>query len=116
LWSFPLWLAIAAGIWAAAVAFQLAVPFTGSFLIVALLVLGVAVPTPGAVGGFHAAFRYSATTFFGAPDDAAVGAAIVVHLLSIGPALLLGLYFAAQVGMNVSRMRELAVTAPGDAG
>ena len=115
LWSFPLWLAIATGIWAAAVAFQLAVPFTGSFLIIALLVLGVAVPTPGAIGGFHEAFRYGATTFFGAPNDAAVGAAIVLHVLSIGPALLLGLYFAAQLGLNVSRLRELAVTGPGDA-
>ena len=115
LWSFPLWLSIVVGIWAVAVAFQLAVPFTGSFLIVALLVLGVAVPTPGAIGGFHAAFRYGVTAFFGAPDDAAVGAAIVLHVLSIGPSLLLGLYFAAQAGMNLSRMRELAVTARGDA-
>ena len=111
-----LWLSIAAGVWAVAVAFQLAVPFSGSFLIIAILVLGVAVPTPGAVGGFHAAFRYGATTFFGAPDDAAVGAAIVLHVLTIGPSLLLGLYFAAQMGLNLSRMRELAVTAPGDAG
>jgi uncharacterized protein (TIRG00374 family) len=115
LWSVPLWLCIAFGIWATAVAFRLDVPFTGSFLIVALLVLGVAVPTPGAVGGFHAAFRYSVTAFFGAPDDAAVGAAIVLHVLSIGPSLLLGLYFAAQVGLNLTRMRELAVNAPGDA-
>jgi uncharacterized protein (TIRG00374 family) len=115
LWSFPLWLCIAAGIWAVAVAFQLAVPFTGSFLVIALLVIGVAVPTPGAVGGFHAAFRYSVTAFFGASDDAAVGAAIVLHVISIGPSLLLGLYFAAQVGMNLSRMRDLAVDAPGDA-
>ena len=38
LWSFPLWLSIALGIWAVAVAFHLAVPFTGSFLIIALLV------------------------------------------------------------------------------
>jgi uncharacterized membrane protein YbhN (UPF0104 family) len=110
-----LWLSIAVGVWAVAVAFRLAMPFTGSFLIIALLVLSVAVvPTPGAIGGFHAAFRYGATTFFGAPDDAAVGAAIVLHVLSIGPSLLLGLYFAAQVGVNLSRMRELAVTAPGD--
>ena len=106
LWSFPLWLSIAAGIWAVAVAFQLRVPFTGSFLLVALLVLGVAVPTPGAVGGFHEAFRVGATMFFGAPDDAAVGAAIVLHVLSIGPSLLLGLFFAAQVGLNLSRMRR----------
>jgi glycosyltransferase 2 family protein len=107
-WSFPLWLSIAAGIWAVAVAFRLTVPFTGSFVVIALLVLGVAVPTPGAIGGFHAAFRYSATTFFGAPDAAAVGAAIVLHLVSIGPSLLLGLMFAAQEGLNVTTMRRLA--------
>ena len=67
-WSFPLWLSIVLGIWAAAVAFRLAIPFTGSFLIMALLVIGVAVPTPGAVGGFHEAFRFGATMFFGAPN------------------------------------------------
>ncbi|MGE3955116.1 MAG: lysylphosphatidylglycerol synthase transmembrane domain-containing protein [Vicinamibacterales bacterium] len=106
--SFPLWLSIAAGIWAVAVAFKLAVSFVGSFLVIALLVVGVAVPTPGAVGGFHAFFRFAATTFFGAPDDAAVGAAIVLHLFTVGPSLLLGLLFAAQEGLNLSRMRTLA--------
>lgn len=108
IWSFPLWLSIAAGIWAVSMAFRLAVSFTGSFLVVAFLSLGVALPTPGAVGGFHAAFRYGATAFFGASDDAAVGAAIVLHLFSIGPALLLGLFFAAQEGLNLAGMRRLA--------
>jgi len=106
--SFPLWLSIGAGIWAVAIAFHLAVPFVGSFLVIALLVVGVAVPTPGAVGGFHAAFRYTATVFFGAPDDAAVGAAIVLHIMSIGPSLLLGLLFAAREGLNLGGMRRLA--------
>ena len=108
LWSFPLWLSICVGIWAVAVAFGFAVPFTGSFLLLALLVLGVAVPTPGAVGGFHEAFRVGATVFFGADDSAAVGAAIVLHLFSIGPALLLGLFFAAQEGMNIGALRRIA--------
>lgn len=107
-WSFPLWLSIAVSIWAVAQAFHLAVPFTGSFLLIALLVIGVAVPTPGAIGGFHEAFRIGATMFYGAPDDAAVGAAIVLHLFSVGPALILGLFFAAQAGLNVSGMRRLA--------
>jgi glycosyltransferase 2 family protein len=106
-WSFPLWLTIAAGIWAIAAAFRLPVPFTGTFVVLALLVLGVAVPTPGAVGGFHAAFRYSATTFFAAPDAAAVGAALVLHLFSVAPSLLLGTLFAAQSGVNLVAMRDL---------
>ena len=107
-WSFPLWLSICLGIWSVAVAFRFAIPFTGSFLLLALLVLGVAVPTPGAVGGFHEAFRIGATVFFGAPDSAAVGAAIVLWLFSIGPSLLLGVVFAAQVGLNLAGIRRLA--------
>ena len=107
-WSFPLWLCICLGIWSVAVAFRFDVPFTGSFLLLSLLVLGVAVPTPGAIGGFHEAFRAGATMFYGAPDDAAVGAAIVLHLFSIGPALLLGLLFAAQEGLNLAGVRRLA--------
>jgi uncharacterized protein (TIRG00374 family) len=107
-WSFPLWLTIAFGIWAGALAFRIDVPYPGSFLLVALLVIGVAVPTPGAVGGFHEAFRIGATTFFGAGNQAAIGAAIVLHAFSVGPYLLLGLFFAAQEGLNVSGMRHLA--------
>ncbi len=108
IWSFPLWLCIALGIWSVTIAFHLPVPFTGSFLLIGLLTIGVAVPTPGGVGSFHAMFRLGATDFFGAPNDAAVGAAIVLHVISIGPALLLGLLFAAQEGLNVAGMRQLA--------
>jgi len=106
--SLPLWLSIVAGIWAVTMAFHLPIPFTGSFLLLSMLVIGVAVPTPGAVGGFDEAFRIGATAFYGVPDVTAVGAAIVLHLLTVVPSLLLGLYFAAQVGLNLSRMRELA--------
>jgi uncharacterized membrane protein YbhN (UPF0104 family) len=110
-WSFPLWLSIAFGIWSVTTAFRFAVPFTGSFLLLAFLAIGVAVPTPGAIGGFHEAFRVGATMFYGAPDAEAVGAAIVLHVISIGPALVLGLLFAAQEGLNLGGMRQLAAEA-----
>ena len=57
LWSFPLWLAIAAEAWAVTVAFGIDMPFAGTFLLQALLVIGVAVPTPGGVGSYHEAYR-----------------------------------------------------------
>ena len=106
--SLPLWLCIGLGIWSVAMAFGLHVPFTGSFLLIAVLVVGVALPTPGAIGGFHAAFLFGVVEFYNAPRETAVGAAIVLHLFSILPALLLGLYFAAQEGLDVSSMRRLA--------
>ena len=106
--SIPLWLSIAAGVWSCAVAFSLPVSFMGSFLLIALLVIGVAVPTPGAVGGFHWAFRFGVTTFFGAGDDAAVGAAILLHALTFGSQLFLGLLFAAEEGLSLAGMKRLA--------
>jgi uncharacterized protein (TIRG00374 family) len=107
-WSFPLWLCIGLGIWSVTMAFRLPIPFTGTFLLIALLVIGVAVPTPGAVGGFHEMFRFGVTMFFGVSNTSAVGSAIVLHALSIGPALILGLLFAAQEGLNLAGMRQLA--------
>jgi glycosyltransferase 2 family protein len=106
--SVPLWLSIAAGIWGVAVAFHLAIPFSGTFLMIALLTVGVALPTPGAVGGFHLTFKLGATTFFGASDAAAVGAAIVLHAFTLLPSLLLGLAFAAQEGLNLTGMKQMA--------
>jgi hypothetical protein len=108
LWSFPLWLSIACGIWIVSQAFHIPVPFTGSFLLMALLVVGVAVPTPGSVGGFHLLYQIGATSFFGASNDRAIGAAIVLHAISFVPVTLLGILFMAQEGLSLGRMRSLA--------
>ena len=107
-WSFPLWLAIAAEAWLVTIAFNIAMPFTGTFLLQALLVIGVAVPTPGAVGSYHEAYRIGVTTFFGAPNDAAVAAAIVTHAISYVPVVLTGLIFMAQDGLSMGRLNQLA--------
>ena len=105
--SLPLWLSIAAGIWTVTRAFHIEMPFTGSFLIMALLVVGVAVPTPGAVGGFHYFYRLGATAFYGAPNDRAVGAAIVLHAVSFLPVALCGLVLLAREGLSLSRVGAL---------
>jgi len=108
--SLPLWLSIALGIWLVTRAFHIEMPFTGSFLIVALLVVGVAVPTPGAVGGFHYFYRLGATAFFAASNDRAVGAALVLHAVSFVPVAIAGLILLAQEGMSLSRLGALART------
>jgi len=108
LWSFPLWLAIAAEAWAVTIAFGIDMPFAGTFLLQALLVIGVAVPTPGGVGSYHEAYRIGVTTFFGAPNDRAVAAAIVTHAISFVPVVLLGVIFMAQDGLSVSGLKDLA--------
>jgi hypothetical protein len=89
-------------------AFDIAMPFAGSLLLLSMLVVGVAVPTPGGVGGFHEAFRMGTTAFFGADNDAAVGAAILLHAASLVPVVIAGAWFAARDGMNLRGLRRVA--------
>ncbi len=107
-WSFPLWIFIAAESWAVSRALDIAMPFTGSFLVQVFLVIGVAVPTPGGVGSFHEAYRWAVTTFFHAANDSAVAAAIVVHIISFLPVVLAGLILMVRDGLSVHRLQELA--------
>jgi glycosyltransferase 2 family protein len=103
-WSLVLWVSIATGIWAISIAFRIDMTFTGAWLMLAPLVVGVAVPTPGGVGGFHEAYRIGATAFFGADNNSAVGAAIVLHAISIGPVAMAGLIFTLQDGLKLGGM------------
>jgi glycosyltransferase 2 family protein len=107
-WSLVLWLIICGETWAVAQAFHIDMPLVGSWLMLALLVVGIAVPTPGAVGGFHEAFRLGATAFFGADNNAAVGAAILLHATSFIPVTLLGLWFAVRDGLSLQRIKHMA--------
>jgi uncharacterized protein (TIRG00374 family) len=111
LWSFPLWIVYAAEAWLATEAFGIDLSLTEAFLLQALLVIGVAVPTPGAVGSYHEAYRIGVTTFFGASDEAAVAAAIVLHAMSFLPVVLLGALFMAQDGLSLDGLKEMAITA-----
>ena len=105
-WSLVLWISIAAGIWAVSVAFGVGMPFTGSWLMLGPLVVGVAVPTPGGVGGFHEAYRVGATAFFGADNNTAVGAAIVLHAISMLPVALVALVFIVQDGVKIGSIAK----------
>jgi uncharacterized protein (TIRG00374 family) len=116
LWSFAIWTIGAAEVWVVTKAFGMAMPFAGSFLLQALLVIGVAVPTPGGVGSYHEAYRFGMTTFFGASNANAIAAAIVVHAISFVPVMLLGLVFMAQDGLSLGSLKELAQSAPRDEG
>jgi glycosyltransferase 2 family protein len=103
-WSLLLWLVIAVQIWVVSVGVGVALPPAGALLIMAMLVVGVAVPTPGAVGGFHEAYRLGATAFFGAANDHAVGAAIVLHAVGFVPTLIAGAWLMAREGLSLTHL------------
>jgi uncharacterized protein (TIRG00374 family) len=106
--SFPLWLSIALGIWVSSRAFHMTFTYLGSFLVMTLLVVGVAMPTPGQIGGFHAMYKIAVVNFFGVAEPTAVGAVIVLHAISFVPVTLLGLAFMAREGLTFARMKQMA--------
>ena len=111
-WSLAIWVLSAAEVWLVTRAFGMTLPFAGSFLLQALLVVGVSVPTPAGAGSYHVAYKYGMMTFFGAPEANAVAGAIVVHAISFVPVILLGLVFMAQDGLSLGRLKALASEAP----
>lgn len=107
-WSIPIWVVISLEAWAVTRAFGIAMPVTGAYLLQGFLVLGVAVPTPGGVGSFHEAYRLGVTMFFQAPNDRAVAAAIVLHVVSFVPVVIAGAVLMAREGWNAERLKTLA--------
>lgn len=110
-WSVPIWVVISIEAWAVTRAFGIAMPMAGAYLLQALLVIGVAVPTPGGVGSFHEAYRFGVTTFFQASNDRAVAAAIVLHIISFVPVVIAGAVLMAREGWSPERIKALAGSA-----
>ena len=108
--SLPVWLSIALGMWLTSLAFDLTVPFTGTFLIVLFLVVGVAIPMPGNVGTFEAFYTLPATQFFAAPAAAAAAAALTLHAVFLVPVCLVGLLFMAQDGLTLTGLKDIEKT------
>jgi hypothetical protein len=110
-WSVALWGSIAVGIWLTSRAFDLTFAFSGSFLVMMCLAAGVSLPTPGGVGGFHWTYQFAVTTFFGAPVDVAVAAALVLHAVSFVPVTVFGLIFMWQDGLTLGGLNRMRATA-----
>jgi glycosyltransferase 2 family protein len=105
--SLVLWGAICLGIHWTNLAFGIHLPFHATFLIVGFLTVGVAVPTPGMVGGFHVAYLQALTQNFGVDPATAGAAGIASHALTNLPVLFLGLFFLWREGLTFGRIATL---------
>jgi glycosyltransferase 2 family protein len=110
--SVLVWLSICLGIWCNNLAFGLALPFYSSFLMVAFLTVGVAVPTPGTVGGFHEFYLLALTQAFGVEKGTAAAAGIACHVLTNLPVLVLGLAFLGREGLTMGKVADLTDRPP----
>jgi glycosyltransferase 2 family protein len=101
------WMTIALSFYFTNRAFGIALPFHATFLMMAFLVVGVAIPTPGMVGGFHEFFLLSLQNF-GVDKATAVAAGITCHALTNLPVLILGLFYMGREGLTMAKVAEMA--------
>jgi uncharacterized protein (TIRG00374 family) len=106
--SFALWLCIGAGIYFNGEAFGQGLPYRASFLIMGFLTVGVAVPTPGFVGGFHEAYLLAVTEAFGLEKGLAAAAGIALHALNTLPVLVMGLFYLGREGLSLGKVAKMA--------
>jgi uncharacterized protein (TIRG00374 family) len=95
-----IWFCLTAQFWFVLVANHHALPFDASFFISGLSTLGLAIPTPGGVGGFHKACQLVLTTFYGFTIDESVAVALLFHAVGTVPVVLTGLLLFAREGLR----------------
>jgi len=105
--SLAVWLLIALGFHLNHIAFGVDLPFHATFLLIAFLVVGVAIPTPGMVGGFHAFYLLALSEVYGVDRATAAAAGISAHALSNLPVLVFGLALLGREGLSLGRVAEV---------
>ena len=106
-YSIGFWLLICAGFWAGTQAYVPGFDFTATFLLMPLLAIGIAVPTPGGIGSYHFACQIGLTIFFNVPKAEAAAVALTSHALVFIPITILGLIFLWQEGLNAVKIRKM---------
>jgi len=107
-WSLACWLGITLGIWLTLLGFGIGLPFTSTFAVVIMVAVGVSLPTPGGVGGYHVAFKACLVYIFAVDESTAVAAILVCHILAFLPVTLVGAGYAWKEGLSLGAMKSIA--------
>lgn len=92
-------------------AFDLDLPLRVAYFVVAIGVIGLAIPTPGGVGGFHKAIQLGLAVFFAVELNTATAIAIVHHAICFVPITVIGLLCLPLVGIRLREVDDLAAEA-----
>jgi len=104
--SVVLWLAICLSFWLAARALAVDIGFGETFLVIGFLTVGVSVPTPGAIGGYHYMCSLALTALFGVGASQAAAVALVGHAISFLPVTFLGILLFVKAGLTISEFKS----------
>jgi uncharacterized protein (TIRG00374 family) len=108
------WLCLTAQYWLVFVAMHRPLPYDSTFFISGVTTIGVAIPTPGGVGGFHKLCQWALTSFYGFDIDSSVAIALILHLVGAVPVVLTGVALFAREGLRWRDLTHAADDVAGD--
>jgi uncharacterized membrane protein YbhN (UPF0104 family) len=94
------WFCLTAQFWFATMALHHPLPFDASFFVTGVTTVGLAIPTPGGVGGFHKACQLVLMRFYKFDIDTSVAVAVVFHIIGTLPVLVTGLALFTREGLR----------------
>ena len=111
--SLAIWLTITMQLWCMMYAYVDRFPFVGALFLMAITVVGVAIPTPGGVGGFQFFMNLALVNFFSGflsptdPYSQAAGISNGCYLVSMVPVMVIGLIFLNHEGLSLSSLSKM---------
>lgn len=87
-------------------AFDIELPYYAVMPLIVMVVIGVMVPTPAAVGGFHYATQLALVSLWSVPTEQAASYAIVCHAMVFVPITLIGIILLSREGVSLRAFDE----------
>jgi uncharacterized protein (TIRG00374 family) len=115
--SFMIWISVTFQLWSMLHAYLETFPFAGALFLMAITVVGVAIPTPGGVGGFQFFMNLGLVNFFSRylsetdPVSQAAGISNGCFLASMVTTMIIGLYFLNREGLTLNRLSKMEAEA-----
>lgn len=104
------WACLASQFWFTARALTHDLPFLSSFLMTGVTIVGLMIPTPGGVGGFHKACQVALMQFYAFGIDDSVALAVVFHIVGTAPVVVIGLVLFAREGLTWRLLSKIGET------
>ncbi len=100
------WACLTSQFWFATLAVHEPLPYDASFFVTGVTTVGLAIPTPGGIGGFHKACQLVLTRFYRFTVDSSVAVAVLFHVIGTLPVLTIGLFLFAKEGVRFRQLRS----------
>jgi hypothetical protein len=101
------WACLSSQFWFTSLAMSHQLPFLSCFFLTGVSIVGMMIPTPGGVGGFHKVVQVALIQFYAFGIDDSVALALVLHLVGTLPVLIVGLALVVKEGLSMGQLAKI---------